>query len=170
MKTATEIREVAKDRADDLAGTSRKTAYAVMGAPVVAGRRIADYAGKFGKTIQKEFDAWVTEGERLSGELREAKMVSDIKERVDFDQLQGRVEKLKDQLEDVLTNWRETFTPGGDKEEAAKPAAKKPAAKKPAAKASAKKAAAKKAAAAKKSATPKAKKAAAPKTTKAAQS
>jgi len=166
MKTATEIREVAKDRTDDLAGTSRKTAYAVMGAPVVAGRRIADYAGKFGKTLQKEFDAWVAEGERLSGELREAKMVSDIKERVDFDQLQGRVEKLKDQLEDVLANWRETFTPGGDKEEAAtKPAAKKaavakkPAAKKPAAKASAKKAAAKKAAAAKKSATPKAKKA-----------
>ena len=165
MKTATEVREVAKDRVDDLAGTSRKTAYAVMGAPVVAGRRIADYAGKFGKTIQKEFDAWVTEGERLSGELREAKMVSDIKKRVDFDQLQGRVEKLKDQLEDVLTNWRETFTPGGDKEEAAKPAAKKPAAKASAAK----KAAAKKAATAKKSGA-KAKKAAAPKTRKAAQS
>lgn len=157
MKTVTEIRDAAKDRVDDLAGTSKKTAYAVMGAPVVASRRIADYAGKVGKSIQKEFEAWVAEGERLSGELREGKVVSDIKERVDFDQLQGRVEKLKDQLEDVLTNWRETFMPGGDKAEVEKPkATKKPAAKKPAAKTAAKKPAAKKPAV-KKTAAPKAK-------------
>jgi len=151
MKTVAEICDVAKDRVDDVAGTTRKTAYAVMGAPVVAGRHITDYAGKIGKTIQKEFESWVTEGERLSGELRGAKVVSDVKDRVDFDQLQGRVEKLKDQLEDVLTNWRETFKPGGEKTQAEKPKAakaptaktKKPAAKKPVAK----KAAAKKPAA-----------------------
>jgi len=144
MKTVAEVCDVAKDRVDDLTGTSRKTAYAVIGAPVVAGRRIADYAGRVGKTIQKEFEAWVAEGERLSGELREAKVVSEIKDRVDLDQLQDRVEKLKDQLEDVLTNWRETFKPGEDKAEAekskatkkpaAKTTAKKPAARKPAAK------------------------------------
>ncbi len=166
MKTA-EIRDIAKDRVDDMAGSSKKTAYAVMGAPVVAGRRIADYAGKVGKTMQKEFDAWVAEGERLSGELREAKLVSEIKERVDFDQLQDRVEKLKDQLEDVLTNWRETFTPGGDTEEIEEPkVAEKPAAQKPAAKPAAKKAATKKPAAKK----PAAKKPAAPKAKKADQS
>ena len=148
MKTVADIRDSAKDRVDDLTDTSKKAAYAVVGAPVVAGRRIADYAGKVGKTLQKEFEAWVVEGERLSGEVRDAKLVTEIKERVDFDQLQGRVEKLKDQLEEVLTNWRETFKPGQDKSGAEEPkvakkaATKKPATKKPAAK----KAAAKKAA------------------------
>jgi len=136
MKTVADIRDSAKDRVDDLTDTSKKAAYAVVGAPVVAGRRIADYAGKFGKTLQKEFEAWVIEGERLSGEARDAKLVTEIKERVDFDQLQGRVEKLKDQLEEVLTNWRETFKPGQDKSEAEEPkaATKKPVAKKAAAK------------------------------------
>jgi len=156
MKTVADIRDSAKDRVEDLTDTSKKAAYAVVGAPVVAGRRIADYAGKVGKSLQKEFEAWVTEGERLSGEVREAKLVTEIKERVDFDQLQGRVEKLKDQLEEVLANWRETFKPGQDKSEsdepitAKKPAAKKATAKKPAAKKpAAKKATAKKAAEAK---------------------
>ncbi len=136
MKTVAEIRDVAKERSDDMAATSKKAAYAVMGAPVVAGRRIADYAGKVGKSLQKEFEAWVVEGERLSGEVSEGKMVSEIKERVDFENLQGRVEKLKDQLEDVLINWKDTFKPGEGKTEAeeTKPAAKKPATKKAAAK------------------------------------
>ncbi len=152
MKTASEIRDAAKDRVEDFTESGKKAAYAVMGAPVVTGKRIADYAGKVGKTIQKEFEAWVTEGERLSGEVREGKVVSEIKERVDFEQLQDRVEKLKDQLEDVLTNWRETFKPGGEEADAAakkaepkpkakpkakttkKPAAKKTATKKPATK------------------------------------
>jgi gas vesicle protein len=132
MKTVTEIRETAKERVDDFSDSSKKAAFAVMGAPVVAGRRIADYAGKVGKGLQKELDAWITEGERLSGELREGKVVTEIKERVDIDQLQGRVEKLKDQLEDVLTNWRETFKPGEAEVEAEQPAAK-PATKKKAA-------------------------------------
>lgn len=144
MKTAAEMRDATKDRVNDLTDSGKKAAYAVVGAPVVAGRRIADYAGKVGKSLQKEFEAWVTEGERLSGEVREGKVVSEIKERVDLDQLQHRVEKLKDQLEDVLTNWRDTFRPGDDTEAAdaeAEPATKatgqatkKPAAKKPAAK------------------------------------
>jgi gas vesicle protein len=136
MKTVTEMRDVAKERSDDMAATSKKAAYAVMGAPVVTGRRIADYAGKVGKSLQKEFEAWVAEGERLSGEVSETKMVSEIKERVDFENLQGRVEKLKDQLEDVLTNWKDTFKPGEGKTEAeeTKEAAEEP---KPAKKATA---------------------------------
>jgi hypothetical protein len=147
MKTVAEMRDVAKERSDDMAATSKKAAYAVMGAPVVAGRRIADYAGKVGKGLQKEFEAWVAEGERLSGEVSEGKMVSEIKERVDFENLQGRVEKLKDQLEDVLTNWKDTFKPGEGKPEAeeTKEVAEEP---KPAKKAVAKKPATKKATAA----------------------
>ncbi len=152
MKTATDIRDAAKERAEDFTETGKKAAYAVMGAPVVTGKRIADYAGKVGKTLQKEFDAWVAEGERLSGEVREGKVMTEIKERVDFDQLQDRVEKLKDQLEEVLSNWRESFKPGGDDADGEKPKAGKTAtAKKPAPKkkATAKKPAAKKKAAAK---------------------
>jgi topoisomerase IA-like protein len=145
MKTVAEMREVTMDRVEDLGESGKKAAFAMVGAPVVAGKRIADYAGKGWKSLQKEFEAWVAEGERLSGEVRDGKVVNEIKERVDFDNLQGRVEKLKDQLEDVLTNWRENFKPAeaaakvepkaAPKTAAAKkPAAKKPAAKKPAAK------------------------------------
>ncbi len=156
MKTAADIRDAAKERAEDFTETGKKAAYAVMGAPVVTGKRIADYAGKVGKTLQKEFDAWVAEGERLSGEVREGKVMTEIKERVDFEQLQDRVEKLKDQLEEVLSNWRESFKPGGDangeKPQAGKTAtAEKPTAKKKTtAKATAKKPAAKKKTTAKK--------------------
>jgi hypothetical protein len=142
MKTVTELRESAKDRVEDFTDSSKKAAYAVMGAPVVAKRHLSAYAGKMGKGLQKEFEAWITEGERLSGELREGKVVSEIKERVDIDQLQGRVEKLKDQLEDVLTNWRDTFKPG-ESTDAPKAEAKPEAKKAPTKKATAKKAPAK---------------------------
>ena len=139
MKTVAEMRESAKDRVDDFSDSSRKAAYAVMGAPVIAGRRIAEYAGRMSKSMQKELETWITEGERLAGELREGKVATELKDRVDVDQLQERVEKLKDQLEDVLTNWKETFRPSEAEEPAPKKAAaKKPAAKKPAAKAEAK--------------------------------
>jgi len=142
MKTVAEMREATMDRVEDLTDGSKKAAFAAVGAPMVAGKRIVEVAGKGWKTLQKEFETWVAEGERLSDEVREGKVVAEIKERVDFDQLQGRVEKLKDQLEDVLTNWRDSFKPGETEEEAEeavapKAAPKKPAAaKKPAAKAS----------------------------------
>jgi len=131
MKTVAEMREATMERVEDLTDGGKKAAYAMVGAPVVAGKRIADVAGKGWETLRKEFESWVTEGERLSGEVREGKVVTEIKDRMDFDQLQGRVEKLKDQLEDVLANWRDTFKPSEDAE---KPAEKKPAAKATAAK------------------------------------
>lgn len=135
MKTVAEMRDATKERVEDIAATGKKAAFALVGAPVVAGKHIADYAGKGWKTLQKEFEAWVTEGERLSAEVREGKVVTEIKDRMDFDHLQGRVEKLKDQLEDVLANWRETFKPEGSSDETdEKPKAKKATAKKTTAK------------------------------------
>jgi hypothetical protein len=134
MKTVAEMREATMERVEDLQDNSKKAAYAVVGAPIVAGKRIASVAGKGWESLRKEFDSWVAEGERLSGEVRDGKVVTEIKDRMDFDQLQGRVEKLKDQLEDVLANWRETFKPGEEAEETEEPEAK-PATKKPAAKA-----------------------------------
>jgi DNA topoisomerase-1 len=151
MKNATEMREAATKRMGDLADTGKKAAYAVVGAPVVAGRRIADWSGRMTKSAQSQFEAWVSEGEKLTEQFRDGSVVEDIKDRVDFDQLQGRVEKLRDQLEDVLANWRDSFRPqeamkaeapkpkAAKKPAAKKPATKKPAAKKPAAKPAAKK-------------------------------
>ncbi len=136
MKTVTEMRESASKTAGAIAGATKKMAYAVIGAPAVAKKRIA--SDKWRNSARKEFDSWVTEGERLTGQVKDAKVVEDIKEKVDVEQLQGRVEKLRDQLEDVLQSWKANFKPEKDEEKAEKkPAAKKAAAKaekKPAAK------------------------------------
>ena len=160
MKTITEFRDAAGKRVGEIGEAAQKTgkffvdsmqktAYAVVGAPAVTRKRFMDYGTKLSDTARKEFEAWVEEGEKLTAQIRERAAIEELRERVDFDQLQDRVEKLRDQLEDVLVNWRETFMPEPEKEEAEKkaPAAKKAPAKKPAAKkptAAAKKAPAKK--------------------------
>ena len=117
-----EIRETVEGKAGDLAGTAQKTAkslkegagkaaHAVVGAPVVVARRLQSYGGRVGESLGKEIDAYVAEGERLIERLRERDVVEDIKERVDLEHLQDRVERLRDQLEEVLANWRESFRP-----------------------------------------------------------
>jgi hypothetical protein len=85
----------------------------------VAGRKLGKLTGKWRKGAKSEFEKWVAEGERMTAEIRQGKVVGEIKEKVDFDHLQGRVEKLRDQLEEVLANWRATFKP----DKAAEPAA-----------------------------------------------
>lgn len=132
----TEMREKAGKAASAVAGASKKAAYAVVGAPAVAKKRVQKNSGKWRTSARKEFETWVTEGEKLTEQVRDGKVVGDIKEKVDFDQLQGRVEKLRDQLEDVLSNWKSNFKP--EKAEAKKPAAKKATKKAPAKKAAAK--------------------------------
>jgi len=140
MKTVEEMRESATKTMHGLADTSKKAAFAAVGAPVAAGKKIAGLTGKMSKSAQRTFENWISEGERVTEQLREGKVVEEIKERVDFEQLQGRVEKLRDQLEDVLSNWRDSFkpekaeTPAEADKPAEKPAAKKPAAKKAGAK------------------------------------
>jgi len=109
MRDRSEMREDAAKAAKQALGTARKAAYAVVGAPVVAGRKLKETTGKLTGSARKEFDAWVAEGEQMTARLRERDVVEEIKERVDFDELQDRVERLRDQLEEVLTTWRETF-------------------------------------------------------------
>lgn len=89
----------------------KKAAYAAVGAPVVAAKHVSRMSGTWRKSAKREFEKWVTEGERMTSEIRQGKVVGEIKEKVDFDHLQGRVEKLRDQLEEVLANWRTTFKP-----------------------------------------------------------
>ncbi|MBI5158468.1 MAG: hypothetical protein HZA58_10745 [Acidimicrobiia bacterium] len=132
--TMTEKQETPK-AAGAIGAATKKAAYAAVGAPVVATKRLTRLSGKWRRDARREFEKWVTEGERMTAELRQGKVVEEIKEKVDFDHLQGRVEKLRDQLEEVLANWRATFKP--DKAETGAPdealADKKPAAKKAAA-------------------------------------
>ncbi len=137
--------------------TAKKAMFAAVGAPVVVGREITDRAMDInGKVVdfrsrmqtdaQKRFEEFADEGEKWLDGLQEQKVVEDITNRVDFDQFQEQVGKLRGQLEDMVGTWREAFLPEEEKadkvekvkvevEEAPKPAAKKTAAaKKPAAK------------------------------------
>ena len=133
METMTDTKETAPKATGGLVEATKKAAYAAVGAPVVATRRLGKLSGKWRKGARREFEKWVAEGERMTAELRQGKVVDEIKEKVDFDHLQGRVEKLRDQLEDVLANWRATFRPEKADEAGATTevaAVKKPATKK----------------------------------------
>ncbi len=115
-------------------------AYALLGAPVWAAKKLGEMTSDLGDATKREFDEWVKEGEKLAKRLSDANMVDELSERMDLDQIQDQVEKLRDQLESVLGNWRDSFKaeakPAAKKPAAAakKPAAKKPATKTPAAK------------------------------------
>jgi pyruvate/2-oxoglutarate dehydrogenase complex dihydrolipoamide acyltransferase (E2) component len=154
-----------------------KAFYAAVGAPVVAGRKMKDYMSKFAEygdkmtdEAQERFDEWAKEGEKFTKQLQDRNMVEEIQHAMDLDKVQDRVEKLRDQLESALDNWRESFAPGEKPAEPAKPApkaapaakkapAKKaPAAKKTTPKTTAKKAPARKAPARKPAAKPAARK------------
>jgi hypothetical protein len=82
-------------------------------------------------------------GDKNVGERVDA-TVETVQSAVDVDQITGQVAKLREQIESVLENWKESFRPSHDDAktpvaEAKAAAAKKPAAKKPATKATAKK-------------------------------
>lgn len=123
----------------------KKAAYALIGAPVWAAKKITEMTTDVGDATKREFDAWVEEGEKLAKRLSDKNMVEELSERMDLDQIQDQVEKLRDQLEGVLGNWRDSFR--ADAKPAPKPAAKAPAKKAPAKKPAARKPAAKKPAA-----------------------
>ena len=166
---------------------AKKYLYAAVGAPVavakVASERVNDLRDKLtsnaldlSREAQKQFDEWAAEGEKIIGRLSEGKVVDELAAKVDFDQMQEQVSKLRDQLEDMLNTWRANFRPekaeapkAAPKPATKKPPAKKTAAKKPAAKkATAKKPAAKKTTATKKPAAKKTATKTAEKTTEAA--
>ncbi len=136
--------------------------YAAVGAPVVAARKVGDQVqalkekvekekADYGKDLEKALEAWAAEGEKLLGRLKEGKVVEEISSKMDLDQAKEQVGKLRDQLEEMLETWRQSFRPEKAEVEPEvkvetedKPAAKttaktsttakKPAAKKPAAK------------------------------------
>jgi deoxyribodipyrimidine photolyase len=136
---------------------AKSVLYAAVGAPVVVARKMTDQVtvikdkvsketADYTKVANKTIDDWATEGEKVVSRISEGKVVEEISAKVDLDGAKEQVSKLRDQLEDMLATWRQSFRPEkaapASKPEvksasAAKPAAKKPAAKKPAAKTSA---------------------------------
>ncbi len=101
---------------------AEKVLYTAVGAPLVsyrkASERVADMRTRFTKeansmtkTASKRMSLWATEGEKMINKLSDAKVVDDIASRVDFDQVSTQVNKLRDQLEDLLATWRSSFRP-----------------------------------------------------------
>ena len=120
-----------------------KTAYAAVGAPVVMARKVKDFGTKFMADAQDQIEDFASEGEKVTKQLKDRNVVEELEHRMNIDKVQDRVEQLRDQLENTLNNWRESFTPAEEpiKKAPAKTVAKKaPAKKAPAKKATAKKA------------------------------
>ena len=130
---------------------AKNVMYAAIGAPVVAARKVTDRVNDLKGRVSKEttsyteaankaIDDWATEGEKVVTEIRDGKVVEEISQKVDLDQAKEQVSKLRDQLEDMLATWRQSFRPEEHRETApadktaAETMVKKPAAKKPAAK------------------------------------
>ena len=123
---------------------AKNVLYAAVGAPVVAARKVSDQVSalkekieeekaNYGKVTEKTLDAWAAEGEKILARLKEGKVV----EKMDLDQAKEQVGKLRDQLEEMLDTWRQSFRPEKAEVKTAKPAAKSTAPKKPAAKSTA---------------------------------
>lgn len=125
QERAGEMKDAVSGVAGDLGDTATKTAYAAVGAPVVVGRKIVEMSTKAMKAARSEFDTWAAEGTKVTKQIKDRDMVGDLKD--ELDQIQGRVGKLREQLEDVLVTWRDNFVPGT--EEPQKVAETKPAAK-----------------------------------------
>jgi hypothetical protein len=137
---------------------AKNVLYAAVGAPVVAARKVTDAVGDlktkineetsdYTKSANKAFETWASEGEKVVARVSDNKTVEEIAAKVDLDQVQEQVGKLRTQLEDMLATWRSSFRPEKDSAGTTKPAAKttaaKSTAKKPAAKSTAKTPAAK---------------------------
>ena len=145
---------------------TKKLLYAAVGAPIAVAKtaqarveeirvKLTEGAGVLTKDLGAQLEEWAKEGEELISRIGDSKAVDGLTERMDLDQVQEQVTRLRDQLEDLLDTWRSNFRPANGHpveipvEDAAgkatgpttsqKPAAKKPsaeklAAKKPAAK------------------------------------
>jgi hypothetical protein len=127
---------------------AKNVLYAAVGAPVVAARKVSsqmtvlkdkvtEEKASYTEVANKAIDGWAVEGEKVVTGIREGKVVEEISQKVDLDQAKEQVSKLRDQLEDMLATWRQSFRPEKATEAATKKPATKSASSKPATKASA---------------------------------
>lgn len=124
---------------------AKNVLYAAVGAPVVAARKMGDQVDAWRARVNKEtagyteaaektLNSWAAEGEKVVSRISQGAVVEEISQKVDLDQAKEQVSKLRDQLEDMLDTWRQSFRPEEKAEFKPVAAAKAPAAKKPVAK------------------------------------
>jgi hypothetical protein len=63
------------------------------------------------KDMKSRIDVWAGEGEQFLGKVTDTKAIDELTSKVDFDQMQNQVNKLRDQLEDIVSTWRANFRP-----------------------------------------------------------
>jgi len=127
---------------------SKKYLYAAVGAPVAVAKTARDRANEVRvrmnerrdstlKDARELIDRWADEGHKVVDQLSDTKAIDELTSKVDFDQVQTQVSKLRDQLEEMLATWRTNFSPKPDvvetvAETISEPAKKAEPAKKPA--------------------------------------
>ena len=107
-----------------IAQTSKKAFYAAVGAPVVAVRkaaeRVSEMRDKLAESLSSEYEAWAKEGESVVAKIADrqlvAEFVEDMGSRVDLEHIQDQVGRLRQQLDEMLSNWRESFRPVQEEE------------------------------------------------------
>ncbi len=103
---------------------TKRYLYAAVGAPIVVGKsaleRVDDLRSRLrtrsedlGREAKTRFDEWSSEGEELLTRLKDAEAIDELTSKMDLEQVQEQVSKLRDQLEDLLDTWRHNFRPAG---------------------------------------------------------
>lgn len=101
---------------------SKKYLYAAVGAPVAVAKTARDRATEVRarmnerrdstlKEARELIDRWADEGHKVVDQLSDTKAIDELTSKVDFDQVQTQVSKLRDQLEEMLATWRTNFSP-----------------------------------------------------------
>jgi hypothetical protein len=101
---------------------TKKYLYAAVGAQVAVAKsaqaRIEDLMAKLSENassassdLKSRVDTWAGEGEQFLGKVTDTKAIDELTAKVDFDQVQTQVNKLRDQLEDIVSTWRANFRP-----------------------------------------------------------
>lgn len=101
---------------------TKKYLYAAVGAPVTVAKstqerldglrsRLTENAQSTWKDVQRQIDDWANEGEELMSKLTDGRTIDELTQKMDLEQVQEQVTKLRDQLEDLLDTWRANFRP-----------------------------------------------------------
>ncbi len=89
--------------------TAEKLLYAAVGAPVVLGQKARDFTmAIFNETTLEDLEK---AGRDFAERLQDNKVVEQIQDTVDYEQFQEKVDMLREQLETLLTSWRDQFDP-----------------------------------------------------------
>jgi hypothetical protein len=106
--------------------TTKKVLYATVGAPVLTAKRVNEKFGEIttklrdrnlGEDLRKEFDAWAAEGEKLVDRLGDQPVVEEWGTKLEDIKVAEGVSKLREQLDDMIANWRKIFRPNSENAE-----------------------------------------------------